>query len=135
MGVSVVIPSYNEEGISDTIKEIAEVLKSNALSNGSEIIIVDDGSVNHVNAAELFVDESVDVRVINNPHNMGYGFSLKRGISEARNDTVVITDADLTYPFSYVTEMVEDHLKGFDLVVGRRTGKNYRQSFSKALLR
>ena len=30
---------------------------------------------------------------------MGYGYSLKKGIDKAKNETIVITDADLSYPF------------------------------------
>lgn len=30
---------------------------------------------------------------------MGYGYSLEKGISEAQYETIIITDADSTYPF------------------------------------
>lgn len=66
---------------------------------------------------------------------MGYGFSLKRGILAAKNETIVMTDADATYPFSSVPEMLEKKKEGFDLVVGARTGKYYRQSLFKSILR
>ena len=66
---------------------------------------------------------------------MGYGFSLKRGISASKNDTIVITDADLTYPFDVVPQMIKIKNEGYDLVVGARTGKYYRQSLMKSILR
>ena len=130
--ISVVIPAYNEENaIKKTIEEIKKVLKDNKLEKGSEIIVVNDGSKDNTGkiAAEC------GIVVINNPTNMGYGFSLKRGIKAAKNETIVITDADLTYPFYVVPDMLKVKNEGFDLVVAARTGKYYRQSFLKSLFR
>ena len=130
--ISVVIPAYNEENaIKQTIKEIKNVLKKNKLDKNSEIIIVNDGSTDNTGT----VAEKCGVVVINNPCNMGYGFSLKRGITAAKNEIIVITDADLTYPFDAVPEMIKKKNEGFDLVVGARTGKYYRQSLFKSILR
>ena len=129
--ISVVIPVYNEEkSIKNTISEIKKVLKKNKLKN-SEIIIVNDGSTDNT-LKEL---EKCNVVIINNPINMGYGFSIKRGIKAAKNETIVITDADSTYPFDAVPKMLEVKNKGFDLVVGARKGKYYRQSIFKSILR
>ena len=130
--ISVVIPVYNEENaIKNTIDEIKAVLKKNKIDKNSEIIIVNDGSTDKTKE----ILEKCDVKLINNPSNMGYGFSLKRGISEAKNETIVITDADQTYPFDAVPEMLKIKKEGFDLVVGARTGKYYRQSLFKSMLR
>ena len=130
--ISVVIPVYNEEkAIKNTINEIKKVLKENKLDKNSEIIIVNDGSTDNTKK-EL---KKCDVVVVNNPTNMGYGFSLKRGINAAKNNTIVITDADQTYPFDAVPKMLEVKKEGFDLVVGARRGKYYRQSFFKSILR
>lgn len=101
------------------------------MNKNSEIIVVNDGSSDDTAKNAL---ESGAV-VINNPTNMGYGFSLKRGIRQAKNETIVITDADLTYPFDEVPKMLKKKEEGFDLVVGARTGKYYRQSFFKSFLR
>lgn len=130
--ISVVIPTYNEEeSIKNTIEEIQKVMKKNKIYKGSEIIVVNDGSTDKTKE----VAESCGAIVVNNPINMGYGFSLKRGIKEARNEIIVITDADLTYPFDKVPEMLKIKEEGFDLVVGARTGKYYSQSLFKSLLR
>lgn len=130
--VSVVIPAYNEENaIKKTIKEIEKVMKKNKLDKGSEIIVVNDGSTDNTKS----VAEKCGAVVINNPTNMGYGFSLKRGIKQAKNEMIVITDADLTYPFTSVPEMIKKKNEGFDLVVGARTGKHYKQSLFKSFLR
>jgi glycosyltransferase involved in cell wall biosynthesis len=130
--VSVVIPTYNEEkSIKKTISEIKSVMKKNKLDKNLEIIVVNDGSTDNTKK----VLEKLDVIVIDNPENMGYGFSLKRGIKIAKNETIVITDADSTYPFEYVPEMLKKKKEGYDLVVGARTGKYYKQTIFKNFLR
>lgn len=130
--ISVIIPAYNEEGaIKDTIKNIKKVLRKHNLTKGSEIIIVNDGSTDDTGK----IAKKCGAIVINNPVNSGYGFSLKRGIKKAKNETIVITDADLTYPFEEVPKMLKKKKEGFDLVVGARTGKHYKQSVHKSFLR
>lgn len=129
--ISVIIPAYNEEkAIKKTIKEIQKVLKEKKI-NKYEIIVVDDGSTDNT----YNVIKECDVTVIKNPSNTGYGFSLKRGIEKAKYETIVITDADLTYPFDRVPEMLKIKNEGYDLVVGARTGKYYKQGVFKSFLR
>lgn len=128
--ISVVIPAYNEENaIEKTILEIKKVLNKKNID--FEIIVVNDGSKDQTG----IIAEKCGVKVINNPTNMGYGFSLKRGIKEANYETIVITDADLTYPFDEVPKMLDVKNKGYDLVVGARTGKHYRQGLFKSFFR
>ena len=130
--ISVIIPSFNEENaVGKTIDDIKKVMKENDLFEGSEIIVVNDGSTDDTRNKAI----EKGVIVLDNPQNMGYGYSLKRGIEKAKNETIVITDADLTYPFTSIPEMLKEKEKGFDLIVGARTGKYYRESIMKSILR
>ena len=130
--VSVIIPAYNEEGaIGKVIVEIIKVLQENNIYENSEIIVVNDGSTDRTR--EIALEKKITV--LDNPQNMGYGYSLKKGIENAKNETIVITDADLTYPFSFVPEMLKIKEKGYDLIVGARTGKYYKESVLKNILR
>lgn len=126
--ISVVIPAYNEENaIGGVVRRIREVL-----GNASyEIIVVNDGSTDTTREKA----EAAGARVISNPLNMGYGFSLKRGFREARHECVVITDADGTYPAEKIPELVEMFDKGFDMVVGKREGREYWSSWVKGCAR
>lgn len=130
--ISVIIPAYNEENaIEQTIDEIETVIKENNLSEGSEIIVVNDGSNDKTREKAI----TKGVIVLDNPQNMGYGYSLKKGINKAQNETIVITDADLTYPFASIPKMLKEKEKGFDMVIGARTGKYYKESIMKNILR
>lgn len=135
--ITIVIPAYNEENaIIDTISEIRQVLDEKNSETGAgilqyEIIIVNDGSSDSTRDKA----EVAGVKVINHPHNIGYGRSLKDGIQNARFDTIVITDADRTYPSEEIPHLLKEYQKGFDMVVGARTGKHYRESLLKSPLR
>src|SRR5262249_41839538 len=50
-------------------------------------------------------------------------------------DTIVITDADGTYPIASMPQLIREYQRGFDMVVGARMGEHYRESFIKAPLR
>jgi glycosyltransferase involved in cell wall biosynthesis len=131
LGVSVVIPAYNEvEVIADTIEQISGMFREAGLE-AVDLIVVDDGS--HDDTGKLA--ESSGARMIRHPHNAGYGRSLKDGIMAARHDTVVITDADGTYPIDIIPKLLELYAKGFDMVVGARTGTAYHGPFAKRAMR
>ncbi len=128
--ISVVIPAYNESGaIEGTVRSIMAVLEQTGLE--SEVLVVDDGSSDRTGEEAA----AAGARVLRNPHNLGYGWSLKRGIAAARHDMIVITDADLTYPADQIPALLSEKARGFDMVVGQRTGSHYRESFIKSPLR
>jgi glycosyltransferase involved in cell wall biosynthesis len=117
-GVSIVIPAFNEEGaITNGIREIRAIMEPQDYEY--EIIVVDDGSKDRT--AELARAEKVTVLMI--PENRGYGASLKTGIRHSRFETIVITDADGTYPAHNIPDLITQ-LDGYDMVVGARTGKH-----------
>ncbi len=128
--ISIVIPAFNEEhSIGKTIDELRRVLESQ--SGKLEILVVDDGSEDHT-AVEATKHGATVAR---NPHNVGYGRSIKRGIREAKYDTICIIDADRTYPPDALPGMLENYEEGFDMVVGARTGHHYHGSAIKGPLR
>jgi len=129
--ITVVVPAFNEESaIAHTVNEIRRTLVDMEVEE-FEIIIVDDGST------DATADEGIKAgaRVLTHPHNVGYGHSLKTGIKEAKYDSIVITDADMTYPFDQVPGLFQEYQKGFDMVVGKRTGPNVNESTLKSPLR
>jgi len=129
--LTILIPAKNEEGaITGTVQRIQEVMAEAEIA-GFEVLVINDGSSDRT--GELAA--AAGARVINHPHNAGYGRSLKHGIREAKHDTICITDADLTYPAEAIPGLLKEFNRGNDMVVGQRTGVHYRESALKGPLR
>ncbi len=86
MGISVVVPAYNEAG------RISAVLRPVIASRWvDDVIVVDDGSDDGTGEeAGRF-----SVRVAALPQNRGKAAALDHGVSLAKNDTLLFLDADL----------------------------------------
>lgn len=130
--LSVVIPAWNEKAaIVDTVARATRTLKEAGIEP-SEIIVVDDGSFDETGK---LAREAGATTVIRHPHNVGYGRSLKDGISAARYPAIAITDADGTYPIEDLPALFAMYNEGYDMVVGARGGKHYRESIIKSPMR
>jgi len=118
--VSIVIPAFNEgAGVKPVLQEMRAILEQNNID--AEIIVVDDGSKD--DTAEKAREGGA--LVIRHRSNRGYGAALKTGIAAASRDIVAITDADGTYPASYLPALFKE-LESADMVVGARTGQNVK---------
>jgi len=127
---SIVIPALDEEnGISETLQQIRSLEKSTGLE--IEIVVVDDGSRDRTGK----MARDIGATIIRHPAPAGYGHSLKDGIRAARFDAIVIADADGTYPLDRIPDLLKEYDEGFDMVVGARTGSEYRESLLKLPLR
>ena len=129
--ISIVIPALIEAGgIAGTIAALKQMLDG-AGESDAEIVVVDDGSIDDTGR----IAAAAGASVVRHPHNVGYGQSLKTGILTARHDTIVIIDADLTYPADVIPALLARFREGFDMVVGARTGHYYEGGAFKGPLR
>ena len=131
--MSVIIPVLNEEN------EIARILTAaTALleERGGEweIIVVDNASTDQTAArAEPFL-RAAQVRFLRNEVNRGKGFSIRRGMLEARGELRLMCDADCVASLPSLAHM-EEVAQDIDIVVGSRLSEGARVSRQQSLQR
>jgi glycosyltransferase involved in cell wall biosynthesis len=118
--LSVVIPAYNEEaGIAEIAQRVLAI-KDDLQKVGVrdlELLVVDDGSRDSTAQVAGGIE---GVRLIQHPHNKGYGAALKTGFCQARGELIGFLDADGTYPPEFFPQLCLEALDGGDLVIGSR---------------
>lgn len=113
MKLSVIIPAYNE------IATIAEVLdRVRAVPIEKEIIVADDCSTD---GTRDYLRSVSDIKLVENPRNLGKGASIRAALKNATGDIVVIQDADLEYDPRDFPRLIQPIVDGqADVVYGTR---------------
>ena len=100
--ITVVIPALNEEeGIGHVLKEIP-VSKLMNMGYETEVMVIDNGSKDKTS----YIARQHGATVIIQPVR-GYGNAYKAGFANASGDIIATGDADHTYPFEDLPEMIE----------------------------
>lgn len=121
--LSIIIPAYNEER---TIHLILDKVRDVVLDHGikKELIIVNDGSKDGtIKAIHNYMAENpaLGIKFYDQPHNMGKGAAIHRGIREASGDYLLVQDADLEYDPREYNQLLRPVVEGFaDVVFGSR---------------
>ena len=117
--LSIVIPSFNEElRLPVTLADISSYIR--ASKRETEVIVVDDGSTDRTaDISNSFRGEIQRLRVIRNEQNRGKGYSVRRGMLEARGRIVLFTDADLSAPIDEADKLIAA-LADHDVAIGSR---------------
>ena len=126
--ISLIIPVFNEYG---EIENFFNELKKCNFDLIDEIIFINDCSTD--NSLELLqkkinefksLNFNINLIVINNLKNRGYGFSIKKGVYKSKNESIAIIDLDRTYKIDDLNnishEFINSHQLQYDLIIGQR---------------
>jgi hypothetical protein len=113
--VSVVLPCLDEADSVGLCVAEARAALSEAGIDG-EVVVVDNGSSD----GSPDIARTAGARVVRESRR-GYGSALRAGFDSAHGDVIVMADADFTYDFSRIPDLVRPILAGeADLVLGSR---------------
>ncbi|MBK5107816.1 MAG: glycosyltransferase family 2 protein [Anaerolineales bacterium] len=116
MKVSVIIPVYNEKS---TIEEILRRVKAEEIA--TEILVIDDGSIDGTREILENLDQDSQLRVIHHDRNRGKGAAVRTGFQNAEGEVFLIQDADLEYDPRDYPSMIQPIEEGIaDVVYGSR---------------
>lgn len=116
MKVSIIIPVYNENS---TIEEILRRVKAEEIA--TEILVIDDGSIDGTRDILANLDQDSQVRVILHDRNRGKGAAVRTGFQYATGEVFLIQDADLEYDPRDYPVLIKPLEEGIaDVVYGSR---------------
>jgi glycosyltransferase involved in cell wall biosynthesis len=109
--VTVLVAAYNEAPVIGTVVRAAR-----RAVPGGEVLVVDDGSTDGTDRAA----GDAGARVLRLRANGGKGSAIRRGLTEARGDVIVLIDGDGQDDPTEIPRLVEALRPDVDLVVGSR---------------
>jgi dolichyl-phosphate beta-glucosyltransferase len=126
IGLSIVIPAYNEEARLDaTLTDIITFLGRQRWD--WEIRVVDDGSLDGTSAVvERRITLTPGLILQREPHR-GKGGAVKAGLLSASKPYRFICDADLSMPISELPRFLPPAIGDFSVAIGTREGHGARR--------
>jgi dolichyl-phosphate beta-glucosyltransferase len=123
--LSIIIPAYNEEKrLGRTLERVREYFTSCSAGlrlDEIEVIVVDDGSLDGTaQVVEKHAAEIAGLRFVSNGTNRGKGYSVRHGMSEARGQLALFSDADLSSPIEESAKLLAALEAGNDVAIGSR---------------
>ncbi len=109
MELSIIVPSYNEEGNIETLyKKITKECENLKY----EIIFINDGSIDKTleKITDLYNKDKKHIRLIDFSRNFGKDAAMFAGLKHANGEFIAIIDSDLQQNPKYLTIML-NHLK------------------------
>ncbi len=119
MGLTIIIPTYNEE---ESLKDVVENTRKivNKETNNFEIIIVNDGSKDKTGQIIKAISERYKkIKVIDHKFNMGSGMAIRTGIKHAKFDLITFIPADGQFELTEIGIFLKA-AKDADIVIGSR---------------
>lgn len=125
--LSVVMPAYNEEAnVEQVVLDHWRILRDLKDSvTGWEILVVDDGSEDATVSILQGLQQRVpELRVVQNPKNLGIAGALARCYAEARGTHIYGTGSDGQWPAENLVPLASRVVAGADVVVAVRMNRD-----------
>lgn len=127
--VSIVVPCYNEQEVLpmfyEEITKVTDQMSKDYPELTFEYLFIDDGSKDKT--LEIFrslADKDKRVRYISFSRNFGKESGMYAGLKNAKGDYIVVMDADLQHPPSFLPQMYSYVRNGeFDCATTRRVSR------------
>ena len=122
--VSFIVPAKDEElRLGESLRRLIAFASRQAYA--SEIIVVDDGSVDRTaqiaHEAEQGLPERVSLRMVQHERNRGKGAAVRTGVQASAGDCVLYLDADLATPPEETPKLLRALEDGADVAAGSRS--------------
>jgi len=114
---SVIVPTYNEAG---SLPQLVRRLGAALQGRDWELVVVDDGSPDGTADLAPGMSPAQPVRVVRRAAKAGLASAVVAGFADARGDTLVVMDADLSHPPEIVPQLLAALDSGADLAIGSR---------------
>jgi dolichol-phosphate mannosyltransferase len=116
--LSVIVPTYKESESLPLLLDRVGALRAK-LGLDLELLIMDDNSRD--GTEELIAQKALPwVRLVVRTSNRGLSPSVVDGLKLAKNEILVVMDADLSHPPERIPDMVDALSKGSEFVIGSR---------------
>jgi dolichol-phosphate mannosyltransferase len=138
VGLSVVIPCYNEEACLPELHRRVAAVAHQCFGDDHEIVLINDGSRDRTWAImqELAATDP-NLVCLNLARNHGHQLALTAGLDLSRGKTILVIDADLQDPPELLPDMLQAMAaQGADVVYGLRTsreGESFTKKFTAGL--
>lgn len=137
IGLSIILPIYNDAA---AVKRFLPELFSftGQQEQACEVILVDDGSKDHLSAAYNHFKEQLPqntaLRLIQFSRNFGKEAALTAGLAQAQGELVTMMDADGQHPIVVLKEMLElMHTRDVDVVAAVQTSREHESLLIRTL--
>ena len=117
---SIVIPAYNERA---RIRATLDRVLAHVHERGwkAEVLVVNDGSNDGTaQIVQQYAIEHAALRLLENPGNLGKGYSVRNGMLHANGEVILFTDADLSSPIEEADKLFAALASGADVAMGSR---------------
>lgn len=133
VGLSAVVPCYNEEDCIDTLHARLSAACRDAAGDDYEIVLINDGSSDRTwPMMQALAAGDSHVVAIDLARNHGHQLALTAGLDLCRGDLVFVIDADLQDPPELLGPMLETmRAQGADVVYGQRRTRAGETAFKK----